>query len=698
MTTQDTRPQRDADAPRRRRIRALFSAAPAVPEQRTELAVREVDGPAAITQSALRAWADKHTARLAVPEPGKIKAGASYWSRKAPQLAVIAIPKITASVLREIIPIARGMGRLTEGFLRWHSAPILTAAVATAESPNKKSDLAAHYHRVRARHTKVVATGAVTLAGGGIYLYEYHAVWLIIVGFIILVLVDLVGRRGQAPVVEHAAIHRQPLQEGMPLQQITASIISVFDEEIGLNADGSSKVLPVGVVQWDMARKQWRQEITTYAKVTLDHARALERGLGVPDDSVRILRAPDTATGKLIVIQYGDPIPVLPCIPDRPMGSLTINDAMVLGESTGDYPFALHFAGSHVIVVGGTGAGKSSVHLNNIIDSLSVCRDVVLWGIDLTRGPLFSMWRGVIQRKAYTPNEANALLDMVLAEIDRRAGILDDIANDDDPTNDTSEWNTSLGPALIVVIDEFPELAKYNGTPKDTLNLLEKVERVYRTGRKHLVSLVIGIQKMGNADTGSSVVSSQSGQIIAGPCTERDTVAVFGTDGRDFGYAPHNLRPGTKTALNDAGKAFVSAPGFGPDVVRGFGAMAPGEIKRRARERELAGLPTLTGAAGADLEAVVVPPVLTILGEALLAHGNPEVIPSRLVLDYANRGGGKWTAWSLPEALRAECATVGVTPPETSDARSDLSGNRTTKHYRRADVLLVLDALSGPQR
>lgn len=697
MTIQDSRPARDADAPRRRRIRALFTSAPDVPAPRGTLVVPEVDGPVAVTNSALRAWADRHTARVAVPQPGKLRASAGYWARTTPRLAIVAVPKVTMAVLREVIPVVRGMGKVTEGYLRWHAAPGLAAAAATAETANKKSDKLTHYHTVRARHTKVSVIAGLGLAGGGFYLYEYHATWLVIIGFVILVLLDLVGRRGQPTVItEHAPIHRQPIAEGMPLQQITASIISVFDEEIGLNADGSSKVLPVGAVQWDMARKQWRQEVSTYAEMKLAHARALERGLGAPDDSIRFLKVPETATSKLIVIQYGDPIPVLPCVPDRPMGSLTINDAVVLGESTGDYEFALHFAGAHVIVMGATGAAKTSVHLNNIIDSFSVSRDAVMWGIDLTRGPLFSMWRGVIQKKAYTPDEADALLDMVLAEIDRRAQILDDIANDDDPTNDTSEWNTDLGPALVIIVDEFPEAAKYNGTPKDSLNLLEKMERVYRTGRKFLVSMVIGIQKMGNADTGSTVVSSQSGQVIAGPCTMADTVAVFGTEGRDYGYAPHNLKPGTKTALNDAGKAFVYAPGFGPDVVRGYGAMAPGEIKRRARERELIGLPLLTGgSAPPALEAVVMPPALAALEEAMTALGGA-LVPTRMVLDYLTEAGGKWTAAGLAKALREETTELcgaDATAPQPRDGRSSHSANRNVQHYYRDDLDAVLQVL-----
>jgi hypothetical protein len=671
----------DDGEPKRRRWRDYFRRSQ--PEYSTALAPYSPDDH--LPPTALRRWADRHTGHLAKPHPARIKATASYWARTAPKLLVVAVPKIVKGLVAEVVPIVRGAGRVTEAYLRWLSVPSLVAAAAVAEAAGTKSKALLHHHSAKSRRTGTSIIGAAGAIGGGFYLYFVHPWWLAGIGVVLLGVLDAIGRRGQ-PTKEFVPIPRQPLSDGMPLRQLTESILAVFGE-LGLT------VTAEGVVQWDIERKQYRLGLATFDELTPDHMRGVERGIGAPDDSIRLLRVPETATSKLMVIQYGDPIPVLPSIPDRPTGSLTINDAYTLGESTGDYPFAMHFAGSHVIVVGATGAAKSSVHMCNIIDCMSVSRDVVMWGIDLTRGPLFAMWRDVIQRKAYTPDEANALLDAAIDEMDRRAKVLDDIANDDDPTNDTSEWNTSLGPALVIFIDEFPAVAEYNGTPKDTLNLLEKVERIHRTGRKFLVSLIIGIQKMGNADTGSSVVSSQSGQVIVGPCIMSDTVAVFGKDGRDYGYAPQNLKPGvSKTQLNDAGKAFVKAPGFGPDVVRGYGALAPGEIKRRATKRVADGLPSLgDNDSEMDIDAVIVPPAIGALEAAFKVLGAR--VPSSLVIEHANNHGGRWTTRTLAAELRKECAALGVAAPSTRSARSELSGNDNVQHYYAEDLAPVLDAL-----
>lgn len=675
-----TRPP-EGDAPRRRRLWSYFRRSE--PDTGTALAAYSPD--THLPSTALRQWADRHTGHLAKPHPQKMKATAAYWARTAPKLMVVAVPKAIKGLIAEVVPVMRGLGRVTEAYLQWIAVPSLAAAAAAAEAAGTKSKALLHHHSAKSRRVTMSLIGAAGLLGGGFYLYFVHPWWLVGIGLLLGATLDAIGRRGQ-PTKDFVPIPRQPLSDGMPLRQLTESILAVFGE-LGLT------VTAEGVVTWDIERKQYRLGLATFDCLTPDHMRGIERGIGAPDDSIRLLRVPETATSKLMVIQYGDPIPVLPSIPDRPTGSLTINDAYVLGESTGDYPFAMHFAGSHVIVVGTTGAAKTSVHLNNIIDSISVSRDAVAWGIDLTRGPLFSMWRDVIQKKAYTPDEADALLDAAIAEIDRRAGILDDIANDDDPTNDTSEWNTSLGPALVIIVDEFPVLAKYNGIPKDTLNLLEKVERIHRTGRKFLVSLIIGVQKMGNADTGSSVVSSQSGQVIVGPCTMRDTVDVFGTDGRDFGYAPQNLKPGvSKTQINDAGKAFVKAPGFGPDVVRGYGAMAPGEIKRRAAKRVADGLPSLgAGCAEPDIDAVIVPPAIGALEAAFKTLGVR--VPSALVVEHANNHGGRWTTRTLAAELKKECAALGVAAPVTRSARSELSGNDNVQHYFAEDLTPALDSL-----
>src|SRR5690606_5521092 len=139
------------------------------------------------------------------------------------------------------------------------------------------------------------------------------------------------------------------------------------------------------------------------------------------------------------------------------------------------------FAGTHVAVVGMTGSGKSKSVLWSMIDRISVCRDAVIWGIDLAQGPALPMWRGVIQRRAFTPAHADELLDAAIAEIERRMRVLTAIAEDDDPDNDTDEWHSGLGPALVVVADEFALIAEHDGT-RGRADLLGKFEQIVRTG------------------------------------------------------------------------------------------------------------------------------------------------------------------------------------------------------------------------
>jgi hypothetical protein len=109
-------------------------------------------------------------------------------------------------------------------------------------------------------------------------------------------------------------------------------------------------------------------------------------------------------------------------------------------------------------------------------------------------------------------------------------------------------------------------------------------------------------------------------------------------------------------------------------------------LKRQNRERALAGLPPRNG------HTLSLPPAIGALGAAFHAH-EADRLPTRMVLEHANRDGANWTAWSLPAALREECTKLSTAPLKTVDTRSELSAGRTVKHYLRADLHRVMEAL-----
>jgi hypothetical protein len=119
-------------------------------------------------------------------------------------------------------------------------------------------------------------------------------------------------------------------------------------------------------------------------------------------------------------------------------------------------------AGVHVDLVGTTGAGKSEA-LQELISHSGECKDVYPVFIDLTRGPIGPLNRRVLRKQAYDVEEADALLDWFLEQIEERHLILHRLAESDDDDAPV-EWDLRWGPQIDLYVDEYSFLAEYDGT------------------------------------------------------------------------------------------------------------------------------------------------------------------------------------------------------------------------------------------
>lgn len=351
---------------------------------------------------------------------------------------------------------------------------------------------------------------------------------------------------------------------------------------------------------------------------------------------------------------------------------------------TVDSPSHLYLAGRNLIPT-----HNSAWFLRNCIDRVSACRNAAILGIDL-HGMELDLWRGVVQRKGRTPDEAKALLTEVLKEISRRTAVLRRYAEDDDPSNDhLTEWCDELaereGPAWVIFVDEYHKVAEHP-------ELLAMCETVVREGRKTWVTMKALSQKYGNSDFGSKVMTTQANTTIAFPCDADDAVRIFGKTKRDAGWDPSILTPGTKDGDRhirmDAGKGFVESPNHTtPDIYGCFAPLSAGEVKARARRRLADGIPPMyvDGRADDVIEAAEVPAALTLL-EKVFAEYDTDRIPSAMVLEFATEQGERWTDMSLADALRPH----GV---ETHKARTELAEGRSVMCYYRSELQAALGTL-----
>lgn len=587
-------------------------------------------------------------------------------------------------LLCELRPIAAGFGRLVGAWARWCDAVKFEQAIAAAAKLGK----ADHHNpdrleRRRERRRGMSFAGAALGSVAVVWAAIAQPLGLGLAGFALVLLCDLVGRRsGHRPEPAIPAPVVPVLRDGTPLPKIAATIVERLAERWDITV---SIARPMS---YSADRREYEVWVTRSDELTTEVARDLEWTLGATEHAVRFLAPLDkNATVRRVVIRNGDPLAAPASRPFLPTGSRSITEPAPIGSSMTDQPFALDFC-QHWRVVAGTGGGKTKWFLRSCVDAISACDDVALLGIDITRGPELPMWRGVFQRVAYTPEQADALLDEILAEVERRTGVLHDIATDDNPDNDADEWHPGLGaPYWIVPVDEYPQLAKYDGK-NGKLDLLGKTETIIRTSRKTGIYLLMFGQKSGNSDFGSSVMANMCGGTLLGPCDESDTVRLLGTRRRDQGWTPHLLTAGTPDQVNDAGKAFVLTGGFiTPDEYRAYSPGKNAEVKRRARQRIEDGLPDLYGRGRpqpteAPIDGVEVPQILVDIERVFTAAGWPEGIPTEEVVAATGL-----TARALAAELRK--APVEVEPGRWRPG----AGRNSVRGYLAADVRAALGRL-----
>jgi S-DNA-T family DNA segregation ATPase FtsK/SpoIIIE len=210
--------------------------------------------------------------------------------------------------------------------------------------------------------------------------------------------------------------------------------------------------------------------------------------------------------------------------------------------------------------------------LNVVLANLAACSDVVLWGVDLKGGMELRPWAPCLDRLATTPREAAALLRDAVAMLDQRTGDLgDDGARVWVPTPDR--------PALVVVIDEYAELAEHSP------EAITAADSIARRGRAVAVTLLAATQRPTQDAMGKGAVRSQMDIRICLRVRERrDVDLILGQGMLNAGWHAH--------ALDAPGKFLISAPGLDrPRRARAY-LLTDAEITAAAR-RHTPGRPTL---------------------------------------------------------------------------------------------------------
>jgi len=154
---------------------------------------------------------------------------------------------------------------------------------------------------------------------------------------------------------------------------------------------------------------------------------------------------------------------------------------------------------------------------------------MLIWGIDLKRGMELGPWRDCIDRLATTPEQATALLRDAVAIKEARAEFL--------AAHGLRVWEPSPQmPALVIIIDEYAELAEQAPDAMDDTDSLASI------GRAVAVTMIAATQRPTQEAMGKGAVRSQMDLRICFRVREqRDVDLVLGQGMLKAGWNANKL-------------------------------------------------------------------------------------------------------------------------------------------------------------
>jgi S-DNA-T family DNA segregation ATPase FtsK/SpoIIIE len=297
---------------------------------------------------------------------------------------------------------------------------------------------------------------------------------------------------------------------------------------------------------------------------------AIESGLGTFRGAVRVHPTPDDLANRC-ELRVLDMDPHADAVPWPGPSVTTITEPIDLGPFEDAAPCRVLFLRRHALGGGTTGSGKSG-WLNVLMGNLVACRDVVIWAIDLKKGMELGPWQDCIGRLATTPEQATALLRDAVAILHARAEML--------AASGRRVWEPSPDmPALVIVIDEYAELAE------EAPEAARYTDSIARLGRAAAVTMVAATQRPTQKVMGQGAVRSQMDIRTCFRVRERrDVDLILGQGMLSAGWHAHTL--------NAPGKFLISAPGH--DIPRrGRAYLLTDEAVRATAERYATTRPAL---------------------------------------------------------------------------------------------------------
>jgi S-DNA-T family DNA segregation ATPase FtsK/SpoIIIE len=303
----------------------------------------------------------------------------------------------------------------------------------------------------------------------------------------------------------------------------------------------------------------------------------LETHLDLPAGGALV--TPDRTRRARVVLRlaHTDPFAHLGDAPARAALSATITARAVIGARIDGQPLAVPLAGVHGVVIGSSGAGKSSTLLA-LADAVTACADALVWDIDPAGPGLDALGGAIARRERDKAGIEDALADaLALAEV--RPRMLRTLGMG-------AQWNpTPERPALVVIVDEYPRLSP---------RAKELAVALLRVGRKARVSLILASTEATSDALGAAIADTTALRILH-PCRHTDVRLVLGPQMAAEGWRPDRLRPATADDPGDVGTCYVATAGLTEPLVSKIAPLSQDEAGERGHQRATAGLARIDG-------------------------------------------------------------------------------------------------------
>jgi S-DNA-T family DNA segregation ATPase FtsK/SpoIIIE len=330
-----------------------------------------------------------------------------------------------------------------------------------------------------------------------------------------------------------------------------------------------------------LARKDWGYEIditlkgSTPGKVNAA-ADQLEAHMNLRFGGCLIEPDPSNRAHLTLRLVTSNPFADMPKPLVHAPNSLDVADSHNFGRCMDGSPLDLVLEGTRILVIGVSGAAKSTGVLRDLAEVVTACHN----GIALDLDPIKDGLREFEGTMAAPPIRGNAECEQWLAWLVRMAEARNKVRN---RLKMGDTWRaTADHPAIFVFVDEFIYMSA---------KAKEDFIKLVRLGKQSGMFPIAAGQDATSGSLGDAIADTFTLRIML--ASRHDDIPItFGQGAIAQGYRPDRLVPAQNKGIkNDAGQSYIKGAGITRPLLFGWNEYARADIERAVEARAAAGRP-----------------------------------------------------------------------------------------------------------